>query len=234
MTREIVLDTETTGLSPQGGHRVVEIGCVELVNHLPSGEVYHQYINPERDMPTAAFEIHGLSEEFLRDKPKFSDIADAFRDFVGDATLIIHNASFDMGFLNNEFKLIDAPPMNGPKVIDTLAMAQKKHPGGPNSLDALCRRYHVDNSGRTKHGALLDSELLAEVYLELIGGAQPHLTLVEKTTGSKSQTPLITKARARAKPLSSSLTSDDIDRHRAAVKKLGSDSLWEKYYRQNQ
>ena len=175
--REVVLDTETTGLDPDGGDRIVEIGGVELYNHMPTGKVYHQYINPERDMPEGAFAVHGLSSEFLSDKPVFKAIAQAFLDFVGDAKLVIHNASFDMKFLNAELKWIGSDPLPHAQAIDTLEIARRKFPGAQNSLDALCRRFGVDNSAREKHGALLDSEILAEVYLELIGGRQPDFAL---------------------------------------------------------
>lgn len=175
--REIVLDTETTGLNPLGGHRIVEIGCIELENHLATGNVYHQYINPLRDMPEEAFNVHGLSEEFLSDHPVFGDIADAFLDFIGDATLVIHNAQFDMGFINAELARLDRPSVPMERAVDTVQMARRKFPGAQANLDALCRRFQIDNSGRDLHGALLDSELLAEVYLELIGGRQPDLAL---------------------------------------------------------
>lgn len=173
--REIVFDTETTGLDPNSGDRVVEIGCLELVNRLPSGETFHVYINPERDMPKEAENVHGLSAAFLADKPLFADIAEAFLRFVGDAPLIAHNAAFDMKFINAELRGCGRADLSGHKVIDTLAMARQKFPGAPASLDALCRRFGVDNSNRDLHGALIDSELLAGVYLELSGGRQPGL-----------------------------------------------------------
>jgi len=175
--REIVFDTETTGLNPLGGDRIVEIGCVELFNRLPTGETFHVYLNPERDMPEAAFRVHGLSVEFLSDKPLFTDIAQDFIDFIGDAALVAHNASFDMGFINAELVRVNRPIIDSERVIDTLQIARRKHPFGPNSLDALCQRYNIDNSKRTKHGALLDSEILAEVYIELTGGRQADLGL---------------------------------------------------------
>jgi len=185
--REIILDTETTGFNPLGGDWIVEIGCIELVNHLATGNVYQQYINPGRDMPAEAFGVHGLSEEFLSGQPKFSEIADAFLDFIGEDTLVIHNAQFDMGFINAELARLDRPsiPMN--RAIDTVQMARKKFPGAQASLDALCRRFQIDNSGRSLHGALLDSELLAEVYLELIGGRQPDLALAENAKAGLKQ-----------------------------------------------
>jgi DNA polymerase III subunit epsilon len=181
--REIVLDTETTGLSPGEGHRVVEIGCIELINHLPSGRSFHCYINPERSMPSAAFEVHGLSDDFLADQPSFAEIATDFLAFIAETPLIIHNAAFDMGFLNAELARIERPPLAADRAIDTVTMARRRFPGAPANLDALCRRFAIDNSARDKHGALLDAELLAEVYLELIGGRQPRLTLVTAAAG---------------------------------------------------
>jgi len=175
--REIVLDTETTGLSPRAGHRIVEIGCVELQNTVPTGRTYHQYINPERDMPDEAFRIHGLSEAFLGDKPVFADIVAEFMEFIGDAVLVIHNAEFDMRFLNAELELCKRPVLPMERSVDTVAMAKKRFPGAQVNLDALCSRFEIDNSARTHHGALLDAELLAEVYVELMGGKQPGLIL---------------------------------------------------------
>ena len=175
--REIVLDTETTGLDPQDGHRIVEIGAVELYNHVPTGNVYHQYINPLISMPDQAFAIHGLSDEFLSDKPKFSKIAKEFLDFIGSAKLVIHNAAFDIKFINAELKSIDEEEITFDRATDTLAIARKKFPGSPASLDSLCRRFKIDNSARVVHGALLDSQILAEVYLELVGGKQPDFSL---------------------------------------------------------
>ncbi|RMH49534.1 MAG: DNA polymerase III subunit epsilon [Alphaproteobacteria bacterium] len=175
--REIVLDTETTGLDPDSGHRIVEIGAVELANHLPTGRTYHQYINPERGMPAEAYAVHGIGDEMLRDKPVFAAIAPAFLEFVGDAHLVIHNAAFDMAFLNAELTRAGHPPIPTERAIDTLALARSRFPGAQNSLDALCRRFGIDNSMRDLHGALLDARLLARVYLELIGGRQPGLVL---------------------------------------------------------
>ena len=185
--REIVLDTETTGFEPSEGHRIVEIGAIELLNHVPTGRTYHQYINPERAMPKEAFDVHGLGDDFLRDQPKFAQIAAAFVEFVGsDSTLVIHNAAFDMKFLNAELGWAGHPVMPMDRALDTVAMARRKFPGSPASLDALCRRFGIDNSAREKHGALLDSELLAEVYLELIGGRQPDfaLSVTTETVGA--------------------------------------------------
>lgn len=175
--REIVLDTETTGLDPSRGDRVVEIGCVELVNHIPSGLTYHQYINPERDMPEEAFRVHGLSISFLEKHPVFADIAADFLAFIGDAPLVIHNAEFDMRFLNAELARLDHPALPPNRAIDTVRLARRKFPGAQVNLDALCRRFSIDNTERVKHGALLDAELLAEVYLELLGGRQTALGL---------------------------------------------------------
>lgn len=175
--REVVLDTETTGLKPNGGDRLVEIGCIELINHVASGESFQCYVNPQRDMPEGAFNVHGLSSQFLADKPIFADVAEDIRAFLRDDKLIIHNAAFDLGFLNAEFKRIGGESIPPSQAIDTVALARKKYPGAPASLDALCRRFEIDNSLRTLHGALLDAELLAEVYLELIGGRQPGLVL---------------------------------------------------------
>ncbi len=175
--REIVLDTETTGLDPGAGHRIVEIGCLELINHVPSGETFQRYLNPERDMPSDAFDVHGLSDAFLADKPLFADVADGFIDFIADSPLVIHNARFDIGFVNAELDRLGRAGLDSARAIDTVELARRKHPGAPANLDALCRRFGIDNSGREKHGALLDAELLAEVYLELIGGRQPGLGL---------------------------------------------------------
>lgn len=175
--REVVLDTETTGLNPSSGHRVVEIGCVELSNHVPSGSVYQQYINPERDMPEEAFNVHGLSQKFLAGHPIFTDIVDDFLAFIGDAPLVIHNASFDLGFLNAELAGLQRSPLSSTHVIDTMSLAQNKFPGARANLNALCQRFGIDISDRSLHGALLDARLLAEVYLELVGGRQPDLEL---------------------------------------------------------
>jgi len=174
---EIVLDTETTGLDPSAGHRIVEIGCVELENHLPTGRTFHQYVNPRRDMPSEAFAVHGLSEEFLAGHPGFEDIVDSFLGFIGDATLVIHNAEFDMGFINAELTACERDIIPRERAVDTVAMARRKFPGARANLDSLCQRFGVDNSGRDLHGALKDSYLLSAVYLELIGGRQPGLEL---------------------------------------------------------
>ena len=231
--REIVMDTETTGFDPESGDRIVEIGGVELFNHVPTGKVYHQYINPERSMPQEAFEVHGLGDDFLRDKPVFSKIAQDFLDFVGDAKLVIHNASFDMKFLNAELKWIGKPTLPWEQAIDTLAIARKKFPGSPASLDALCRRFNIDNSSRTLHGALLDSEILAEVYLELIGGKQPDFAL--DTSAAQSKTTLEDAGHQNWKPvprpnkLPSRVSEKEKAAHAAFIEKLGDSSLWSKW-----
>lgn len=225
--REIVLDTETTGFDPETGDRIVEIGAVELYNHMPTGRTYHQYINPERGMPQEAFEVHGLGDEFLADKPVFKLIAQEFLDFVADdARLVIHNASFDMKFLNAELGWCGLPRIAMDRALDTVAMARKKFPGSPASLDALCRRFNIDNSSRTLHGALLDSEILAEVYLELIGGRQPGLVLarVEKTNVASGGG--VWKPSPRPVPLSSRLTEEERAAHAAFVAGLGENALW--------
>jgi DNA polymerase-3 subunit epsilon len=182
MMREIVLDTETTGLSPNDGDRIVEIGCIELLNHVPTGKVYHQYVNPERDMPTEAERVHGLSADFLLGHPVFADIADAFVEFMGDAPLIIHNAAFDMGFINSELTRLGTESIPKSRAIDTVGMARRKFPGAQASLDVLCRRFGIDLSERDLHGALLDARLLAEVYLELLGGRQHGMDLAADAT----------------------------------------------------
>jgi DNA polymerase-3 subunit epsilon len=177
MSREVVLDTETTGFEPSQGHRLVEIGCIEIINFIPSGRVFHTYINPERDVPSDAYNVHGLSYDFLKDHPLFKDVGHLFLDFIEDSPLVIHNAKFDMKFLNAELKSHNWPELPFSRAIDTLTMARKKFPGSPASLDALCKKFGVDNKAREKHGALLDAELLAQVYLELVGGKQPGLSL---------------------------------------------------------
>ena len=226
MIREIILDTETTGLDPATGDRIVEIGAVELLNHLPTGRTFHVYINPERDMPKEAEAVHGLSSAFLSDKPVFAAIAQEFLDFIGDAALVIHNASFDMAFLNAELGFLRLGPIPPEQVIDTLHIARQKHPGSANSLDALCRRYGIDNSKRTKHGALLDSELLAEVYLELIGGRQTALML-EATATKKAATVVAAQITfQRPAPLPSRLTEEERAAHAAFVAGLGEHALW--------
>jgi len=226
--REIVLDTETTGLDPFTGDRIVEIGAVELLNHMPTGEVYHQYINPERDMPAGAFAVHGLSAEFLLDKPVFTTVAKEFLDFIQDSRLIIHNAAFDMKFLNAELDWSSHPQIPLRQSLDTLAIARKKFAGAQNSLDALCRRFGIDNSNRTLHGALLDSQILAEVYLELIGGRQPDFALkvVQNTGRNTLSGDYIPQKRPEAMP--SRITQEESAAHAEFINELGGEALWKR------
>jgi DNA polymerase-3 subunit epsilon len=224
--REIVMDTETTGFEPESGDRIVEIGCVELMNHVPTGRTYHQYINPERSMPKDAFEVHGLGDDFLRDKPVFAEIADDFLAFIQDSKLVIHNASFDMKFLNAELGWLKKPRLPWEQALDTLAIARKKFPGSPASLDALCRRFGINNSNRTLHGALLDSEILAEVYLELIGGKQPDFALAPSRDDKSGQHADDWRPTRRATPLPSKITDSEKAAHAAFVEKLGDGALW--------
>ena len=228
--REIVLDTETTGLDPQDGHRIVEIGAVELYNHVPTGNVYHQYINPLMSMPDQAFAIHGLSDEFLSDKPKFSEIAKEFLDFIGSAKLVIHNAAFDIKFINAELKNIDEEEITFDRATDTLAIARKRFPGSPASLDSLCRRFKIDNSARVVHGALLDSQILAEVYLELVGGKQPDFALNIANVSNENNNSIFNEKRAqvRKEKLKSRLTTEEKANHENFIKKLGKNSMWSK------
>ena len=227
MTREIILDTETTGLSPRDGHRIVEIGAIELINHMPSGQTFHVYLDPERDMPKEAEAVHGLSSTFLKGKPRFASIAQDFLTFVGDAVLVIHNASFDMGFINWELRNVNLNPIDMSQVIDTLAIAKQKFPMASNSLDALCRRFGIDLARRTKHGALLDSELLADVYLELIGGRQTALGLATPDTKKKPRvTSSLNLIATRPQPLPSRLTVEERAAHAALIHELGEKSLW--------
>jgi DNA polymerase-3 subunit epsilon len=240
--REIVLDTETTGFEPSEGDRIVEIGAIELMGHVPTGRTYHQYINPQRAMPAAAFGVHGIGpdlleppqnpkpgQETLRDKPLFKDIAQNFVDFIGDAKLVIHNAAFDMKFLNAELGWLNRPLLPMDQALDTLAIARRKFPGSPASLDALCRRFGIDNSSRTLHGALLDSEILAEVYLELIGGRQPDFALAADTrsrsAGGDAQD---WRPTARPTPLDPKLTKEEAAAHDAFVGQLGDGAIWKK------
>lgn len=239
--REIVLDTETTGFEPDQGDRIVEIGALELVNMRPTGNTFHVYINPERDMPEGAFGVHGIGPDLLaeprparagevtlRDKPVFAAVGQKFLDFVGDASLVIHNAAFDMKFLNFELGRMGLPTLPWERAIDTLAIARKQFPGSPASLDALCRRFGVDNASRTLHGALLDSEILAEVYLELSGGAQPDFALSSDPAGSGGavgHAPL----PKRPTPLPGRLTTAEAQAHAAFVATLGEDAVWHRY-----
>ena len=228
--REIVFDTETTGLDPKTGDRVVEIGLVELVNHIPTGRSFHRYMNPERTMPAEALRIHGLDDAFLADKPLFSAVAGELIEFIEDATLIAHNSAFDMAVLNFELGRAGHPIVPDERVIDTLMLARRRHPAGPNSLDALCSRYQIDTSRRTLHGALLDAELLAEVYIELIGGRQAALIL-----GEEPEAPTLAVARRvvvlgeRPEARRFTVSAEEIAAHRAFVETIGEAAIWRKY-----
>ena len=226
--RELVLDTETTGLDPKDNHRIIELACVELINYIPTGVSWHWYFNPERDVPRAATEVHGLTEAFLAGKPLFCSLADEILVVLEGARLIIHNAAFDVGFLNHEFgRLGFPPPINFDRVTDTLALARRKHPGSPNNLDALCRRYGIDNSTRTKHGALLDSELLAEVYLRLVGAEQAGLNLTSHEAAIKSENEAA--VQIRLKPLPPRLSAEEEAAHASFVASLGPKAIWLRY-----
>jgi DNA polymerase-3 subunit epsilon len=242
--REIVLDTETTGFDPEQGDRIVEIGAIELYNHMPTGRTFHEYINPKRGMPQDAFEVHGIGPDLLdtprppkdgevtlKDKPLFDQVAQAFVDFVADAKLVIHNAAFDMKFLNAELKWLNFSELPWEQAVDTLAIARRKFPGSPASLDALCRRFNIDNTSRTLHGALLDSEILAEVYLELIGGRQPDFALNVSSSAGPDQTNNSEPAwrpHPRPTPLPSSLTEKESAAHAEFVEAMGDGALWTK------
>ncbi len=228
MLREIVFDTETTGFKPEEGDRLIEIGAVELINHMPTGRTYHQFINPEREVPEDAVKVHGLTYEFLKNYPKVQDIAKDFIDFVGDdGILVAHNASFDINFINYEFKHKGFPTYSWDRVVDTLEIARNKFPGNRNSLDALCKRFNIDNSARTKHGALLDAELLAEVYLELLGGAEPTMSLTSDE--NKAQSTLSTQINeirsfrpARDFPLS----DEELKAHQEFLQNNLTEAIW--------
>jgi len=226
--REIVLDTETTGLDPLDGHRLVEVGCIELVNGIPSGQTFHSYFNPQRNMPAEAFAVHGLSDEFLKDKVFFAEVADDLIAFLADAPLVMHNAAFDLGFLNAELERAKRPLIARDRLVDTLLIARRKHPGGSNRLDDLCVRYAIDNSRRTKHGALLDAELLAEVYVELIGARQAQLVLSQTAAPDRGLgEPII--VRERLVPLILTVTEVERAAHRAFIASLGDKAIWRDY-----
>lgn len=229
--REIVFDTETTGLSPEQGDRLVEIGAIELLNHVPTGRTFHEYINPQRPVPADAVAIHGLDDAFLRDKPIFAQIVGGFLDFIGtDGKLVAHNAEFDLRFLNSELGRVGKAFLDRTRIVDSLALARDRFPGANNTLDGLCRRFGIDNSGRTLHGALLDSELLAEVYLELIGGRQPGLEL---TTGPAEAAPsavgTATAARIRPRPLPERLSTAERQAHADFVVAMGDNAIWNRF-----
>ena len=224
--REVVLDTETTGFEPSEGHRLVEIGCVEIIDRYPTGNVYHTYVNPQRDMPAGAFNVHGLSAEFLKDKPLFGSVVDEFIAFLGDANIVIHNAAFDTKFLNFELNKIGKAPLSSSRIVDTLLLARRKHPNMSNSLDALCDRYNIDRSKRVKHGALLDSEILAEVYSELLGGKQSRFDL---NASRLSKADRLAPAAKRKTPLAPLLTEEERIKHAEFIGTLGEDAIWNKY-----
>ena len=215
--REIIFDTETTGLDPLSGHRIVEIGCVELINHLPSGEVWHTYLNPERDVPDEVVRVHGLTNDFLADKPVFAERVAEFLDFIGESPLVAHNAEFDMRFINAELTRLGFPTIPMSRATDTVAIARKRFPGAQANLDALCRRFEIDNTHRTKHGALLDAELLAEVYLQLIGGRQPGFDLNQ---GRAVQATAVTVNRIARPPRPHAPSAEELAAHEAFVAKL--------------
>lgn len=220
MVREIVFDTETTGFNPEKGDKLVEIGAIELINHKPTGKTYHQYINPERDVPEEVVKVHGLTEEFLKDYPIFKDIADEFLEFVGDdGILVAHNAKFDMNFINYELSLINKNTYKNDRVIDTLEIAKNMFPGSRHTLDALCKRFNIDNSKRTKHGALLDAELLAEVYLQMLGGDEPDMDLKAKTV-EKKENKIINIERKYREPRNFTLSDEDIKEHNEFMLKI--------------
>jgi DNA polymerase-3 subunit epsilon len=227
--REIVLDTETTGLDPVEGHRLVEIGCVELVNKMPSGRHFHRYVNPERDVPADAFAVHGLSADFLNDKPRFAEIADELLEFIGDCALVAHNATFDLGFLNAELERAGKISVGRERLVDTLILARRKHPASPNRLDDLCARYGIDASRRTKHGALLDAELLAEVYLELIEARQAQLILVDTSQAAAGLQGDSAPIRVRPHVLVPHLSPQEQEAHAAFVATLGPQAIWQQY-----
>jgi DNA polymerase III subunit epsilon len=227
--REIVLDTETTGLDPLRGDRLVEIGCVEIFNRMPTGQAYHVYINPERDMPAEAFAVHGLSSEFLSTKPLFAEVVEEFLAFIGDAPLVIHNASFDIGFINAELDRAKFAAIPRERLVDTLLLARRKHPGVSNRLDDLCSRYAIDNSHRTKHGALLDAELLAEVYVDLVGARQSQLILTQESQEIRIGASIDTPRRQREIALAPRVTDAEREAHRAFVATLGDKPIWNEY-----
>jgi DNA polymerase-3 subunit epsilon len=231
--REVVFDTETTGLDPYQGHRLVEIGCIELVNRFPTGQTFHRYLNPERDVPAEALAIHGLSHDFLRSKPLFANIAVDLLAFIGDAALIAHNAAFDLGFLNAELERVKRAPVPRDRLVDTLLLARRKYPGGSNRLDDLCARFGIDNSRRTKHGALLDAELLAEVYVELVDARQAQLGLVAMPASQITVSSIATSAKVRLVPLRPRITDTERAAHGALIAELGAKAIWNDYARAN-
>jgi DNA polymerase-3 subunit epsilon len=227
--REIVLDTETTGLDPLRGDRLVEVGCIELLNRIPSGQTFHRYINPQRDVPEEAYKVHGLSTQFLADKPLFGEICEDLLAFIGDAPLVIHNASFDIAFLNAELDRCGKVALARERLVDTLMLARRKFVGVRNSLDDLCGRFGIDNSKRTKHGALLDAELLAEVYLELVEARQAQLGLTAAAVGPVAAVGAAAPPRVRVVPLLPRVTEAERAAHRAFIATLGEKAIWQYY-----
>lgn len=227
--REIVVDTETTGLDPTQGHRMIEVGCIELVNRIPSGNTFHRYINPERDVPADAYKIHGLDNAFLQDKPIFATVVDELLNFLGNDPIVAHNAGFDFAFLNAELERSARTPISRERMVDTLLLARRKHPGSSNRLDDLCLRYKIDASRRVKHGALLDAELLAEVYVELIGARQALLGLADVIAGAVDARATSVTASTRPSPLPSRLTDIDRTMHREFIASLGPNAVWRDY-----
>jgi DNA polymerase III subunit epsilon len=227
--REIVFDTETTGLDPYQGHRLVEIGCIELVNRFPTGKVFHRYFNPERDMPDEAFAVHGLSIDFLKGHTIFDDCVEELLDFLGDAPIIAHNAVFDLGFINAELERCAKKALGRERLVDTLMLARRKHPGVSNRLDDLCARYRIDNSHRTKHGALLDAELLAEIYVELIGARQAMLGLAAVSESHAGQNGRAAAVRVRPAPLAPRISDEESAAHAAFIATLGEKPIWQEY-----
>lgn len=228
--REIVIDTETTGLDCLSGDRLIEIGCVELLNHIPTGRTFHKYINPRRAVSLEAVDVHGLTDAFLAAHPVFESVVDELFEFIGDSRLVAHNAGFDRDFINMELGLCGRPAIEDHRFVDTLTLARRRHPNGPNNLDALCSRYGIDNSARTKHGALLDAEILAEVYLELLGGRQATLVLAS-FGGPSGEEITVAKIEPRPHSLPPRLTPDDERAHAAFLAELGGDPLWNRYRR---
>jgi DNA polymerase III subunit epsilon len=227
--REIVLDTETTGLDPLQGHRLIEIGCIELVNGIPSGQYFHRYVNPEREVPSEAVAVHGLSIDFLGDKPRFAEIAEELVGFLGDAPLVAHNALFDLGFLNAELERTGKKTLGRERLVDTLLLARRKHPAGPNRLDDLCTRYGIDNSRRSKHGALLDAELLAEVYVELTDARQAQLVLAETSILANGSAVATSSIRVRPQALPPLLSDEERQAHFDFIATLGENAIWREY-----
>jgi DNA polymerase III subunit epsilon len=229
MLREIVFDTETTGLDAANGDRLIEIGCIEIVNRIPTGREFHSYLNPERQVHPDAVAVHGITDDFLRDKPRFVDVADQFLAFIADAPLVAHNGTFDLGFINAELERVSRPALSAGRIVDTLALARRRHPAGPNTLDALCKRYGIDLSERTKHGALLDSMLLASVYVELLGERQATLVFGGNGTAGIARGPDVAQAIRRPAPLPSLLSAEEETAHLEFVKTLGAEPVWLQY-----